>query len=286
MHLVRYLAATAVVVPTLFASVTASAEDAGPRPKHARVARAVTADTAKKHRCAKPLVEVVAGSESATFSLTKCDGSVAPLGVDELSILARPASAAKPKESLESLARTRGPQLSSGIRRIDARLVSRLELVADHFRKAGQPARILLVSGYRPRSAGSYHASGRALDFRIDGVANETLLEFCKTLPDTGCGYYPNSLFVHMDARNTGVGHVTWIDISHPGEAPKYVSSWPLPGAESSDALPSLPTKGRGRRRSGFIGPRSNTENKSRFASLSLLSILYAAALGRSSKNQ
>jgi hypothetical protein len=135
---------------------------------------------------------------------------------------------------------------------MDGRLVERLELVVDHFHKgsgspgpSSKPARIVIVSGYRPRSAGSFHQLARALDFRIEGVKNEALVEFCKTLPDTGCGYYPNSLFVHMDVRNPGAGHVTWIDISGPGESPKYVSQWPLPApattASSSATLPPLP---------------------------------------------
>jgi hypothetical protein len=184
---------------------------------------------AKAHMCTKAPVEIVAGPESATFSLAKCDGRVAPLGVDQLSILARPSNAAKPKGPLTALAKTRGGDVAPGIRRIDSRLVERLETVVDHFRKEAQVAHVALVSGYRPRSAGSYHSTGRALDFRLEGVTNEALVAFCKTLQDTGCGYYPNSLFVHMDVRDPGTGHVSWIDMSRPGEPPKYVSAWPLP---------------------------------------------------------
>jgi hypothetical protein len=183
---------------------------------------------------------VVASGESATIALTKCDGSPAPLAVDELSILARPGGAPKPKQSLDTLARTHGPDLSPGIRRIDARLVEDLQIVAEHFGRSAQTTRILLVSGYRPKSARSYHNSGRALDFRVEGVDNEALVAFCKTLPDTGCGYYPNSVFVHMDVRQPGTGHVAWIDASRPGEAPKYVSSWPPP-ADGTSSLPALP---------------------------------------------
>jgi hypothetical protein len=108
--------------------------------------------------------------------------------------------------------------------RLDAELVEKLELAVDHFRRAGGSARIVLVSGYRPRSGGTYHSSGRALDFRIEGVDDEALVAFCKTLPDTGCGYYPNSAFVHMDVRPPGTGHVAWTDRSRPGEAPRYVT--------------------------------------------------------------
>jgi hypothetical protein len=192
--------------------------------------------------CLKPPVEVVAGAESATFSLAKCDGTAAPLAVDQLSVLARPSAASKPKQPLESLAHLRGAELAPGIRRLDARLLQRIEALAEHFRRPDQPTRILLVSGYRPRSGRSYHASGRALDFRIEGVDNEALVAFCKTLPDTGCGYYPNSVFVHVDVRDPGTGHVTWIDTSRPGETPRYVSAWPVPGSAPAPAPPPEPT--------------------------------------------
>jgi hypothetical protein len=137
---------------------------------------------------------------------------------------------------------TPAPPGPAGARRVDPRLVERLELVVDHFRKGDVTPRVLLVSGYRPRSSGSYHAKGRALDFRIEGVTNEALVAFCKTLPDTGCGYYPNSVFVHMDTREPGTGHVAWIDASRPGEAPRYVSSWPPSSTDAVDnTLPPLP---------------------------------------------
>jgi hypothetical protein len=231
----RSLVATAA----LLVAATASAD---PQPTRAlrapRTARLPKADVNRGHPCLRSPVEVAVGAESATFALARCDGKPAPLAVDELSVLARPARAPKPKQSLESLAQTRGAELAPGIRRVDPRLVERLQLVVDHFRKAGQPAKVVLVSGYRPRSAGSYHAAGRALDFRVDGVKNEALISFCKTLPDTGCGYYPNSGFVHMDVRDPGAGHVAWIDVSRPGEAPKYVSE-----SSSGQSLPSLPAE-------------------------------------------
>ena len=188
----------------------------------------------------KPAIEVSGAGESATFSLAKCDGEPAPLAIDQLSILARPGSAAKPKVTVDVLAKSHGTEVSPGIRRIDPRLVERIEEVVDHFRKPGSPSKITVVSGYRPKSAGSYHQSGRAIDFRIEGVQNEDLVAFCKTLKDTGCGYYPNSVFVHMDVRNEGAGHVAWIDVSRPGEAPKYVSAWPAAGDDASK-LPALP---------------------------------------------
>jgi hypothetical protein len=253
MHVARSLAASVALVAFLVPAV-ASAQARSTTPKRSRTARIQKADAAASRVCLKPPVEVAAGAETATFSLAKCDGSPAPLAVDQLSVLARPSAAPKPKQPLEAMAHLRGSELAPGIRRLDARLLQRVETIVEHFRRLDQPARIQLVSGYRPRSGRSFHASGRALDFRIEGVDNETLVAFCKTLPDTGCGYYPNSVFVHVDVRDPGTGHVTWIDASHPGEAPKYVSAWPVPApatpqpagatalAPPSDARPPAPT--------------------------------------------
>jgi uncharacterized protein YcbK (DUF882 family) len=184
--------------------------------RHMRHARAIKAP--KPRACVKAPIEVVAGAESAKVSLARCDGAAAPAAVEQLSTLAR----------------------APGTSRLDARLVERLELAVDHFRKGADSARLVLVSGYRPRSAGSYHSIGRALDFRIDGVANDALVAFCKTLPDTGCGFYPNSGFVHMDVRDPGTGHIAWTDVSRPGEPPRYVTA-DSSAPSAASALPPLP---------------------------------------------
>jgi hypothetical protein len=268
MFLARCLVAVAILAVPSLASADApkepshSAKARAHKGKPTRTAHVDKGESQSEPRaCMKPAIEVAAGSETGTFSLAKCDGSPASVAVDELSILARPGSAAKPKQPVEGLPKSKGPDVAPGIRRIDARLVERLQLAVEHFRKASETVKVQLVSGVRPKSAGSYHQSGRALDFRIDGVTNEALVAFCKTLPDTGCGYYPNSLFVHMDARDKGAGHVAWIDISKPGETPKYVKEWPLPNADVASpptakedsatpaammALPVLPAEDQG----------------------------------------
>jgi hypothetical protein len=169
---------------------------------------------ARAKPCAKAPVEVVAGADHATFPLAACDGGALRSGVDQFSILARPATAAKPTEPLLALEKSKGTELAPGVRRVDSRLVERLQLVVDHFATENQPARVVLLSGYRPRGSGSYHSTGRAIDFRIEGVKNDTLDAFCKTLSDTGCGLYPNDIFVHMDVRDSGTGHVAWVDTS------------------------------------------------------------------------
>lgn len=171
----------------------------------------------------KTAVEIVAGDEKETLALTKCDGSSIPASLDKLSVLARPHGMAKPKELTSEPHAT---DVAPGIRRLDARLAQRLETMAEHFHKDGETTKIALVSGSKNKNAGSYHASGRALDFRIEGADDEAVAAFCKTMQDTGCGFYPNAGFVHIDVRDPGTGHVAWIDVSKPGEAPKYVTAW------------------------------------------------------------
>lgn len=103
---------------------------------------------------------------------------------------------------------------------IDPRLVALVGIVSSHF--GGKT--IEVVSGYRAYTPTQYtphsnHNLGRALDFRVQGVSNEALRDFCRTLRSAGCGYYPNSTFVHLDVRET---KAYWVDWSHPGEPPKY----------------------------------------------------------------
>ena len=186
-----------------------------------------------KTPCTKDPVEIIRGPEVERFELTKCDGTVAPFALEHLSIMIRPGGAARPTAPVAELAKKPGPEIAHGIRRVDPRLVDRIQSAVDHFGKPGSPAKLFVISGYRPASVGSMHSSGRAIDFRVEGVKNEDVVVFCKTLPDTGCGFYPNSSFVHIDVRDSGAGHVSWIDASGPGESPRYVSVWPpAPAAE------------------------------------------------------
>jgi len=184
---------------------------------------------AEPKTCLRYPVTVTHGFDQSTFALTTCGGQPAPGAIEELSILARPEIVEKPKASAVDLAKVQGEFLSPGIKRIDPRLPVALQAVLDHFDKVGIVRQVHLISGYRPASKGSFHATAQALDFRIDGVTNEQIVAFCKTLQDVGCGYYPNSTFVHLDIRPAGTGHVAWIDASGPGERPQYVSTWPPP---------------------------------------------------------
>ena len=67
------------------------------------------------------------------------------------------------------------------------------------------------------------------------GVRNVGLFRFCRTLDDVGCGYYPNSKFVHVDVRRPRTGRAFWVDESAPGEPSRYVDSWP--GVVESGAM-------------------------------------------------
>jgi hypothetical protein len=180
-----------------------------------------------KTACSKDPVEIVRGPEIDRFELTTCDGAVAPEAIERLSVLVRPGTSPRPIEPFADLAKKTGPDLALGIKRVDRRLVERLQSVVDKFTTPGNVAKMSIISGYRPSSVGSMHASGRAIDFRLEGAKNEDVVAFCKTLNDTGCGYYPNSSFVHIDVRDVGTGHVTWIDASGAGESPRYVDKWP-----------------------------------------------------------
>jgi hypothetical protein len=100
--------------------------------------------------------------------------------------------------------------------------------VSDHF--GGREVNV--VSGFRPYSPGQYsrhsnHNEGRAIDFSIKGIANETVRDFCRSFRNVGVGYYPNSLFVHLDVRD---GNAYWVDYAAPGQAPRY-----RPGEPKSD---------------------------------------------------
>src|ERR1700733_2200746 len=95
--LTSFVALASLLVPTL-----ALADPATPAHQPAKPAKPANAANAAKpartarvqksepRACNKPPVEIVAGTESATLSLTRCDGKAAPLAVEQLSVLARP----------------------------------------------------------------------------------------------------------------------------------------------------------------------------------------------------
>lgn len=185
-----------------------------------------------------------AGLEPQSLVLVDCHHKPSSSAQTALSVLARPWGTPKPTNLTVSGTATRkdrssggaappAGEIAPGVKLLDKGLLARVDAVAHRF--AGRP--ISLVSGYRPQSRGSLHQSAHALDLRVTGIPNQELVAFCRTLVDTGCGYYPNSSFVHIDVRTPGTGPVYWIDASGPGEAPHYVGQWPLPANQGDLAV-------------------------------------------------
>jgi hypothetical protein len=185
-------------------------------------------------RCRRrPVLFIRHGSENDRFSLVRCDGAVEVGAVDRLSILARPPDVPAPGElpdEPDPEAWEKGLEWLPRVKLVNPRLLWLLQKIADAF-----PYRaIYIYSGYRPhkdksvmQGHHSMHGDGRAMDIQVHGVRNEQLFQFCRKLEDVGCGYYPNSKFVHVDVRKPGTGHAFWIDTSGPGEPSHYVDSWP-----------------------------------------------------------
>jgi hypothetical protein len=187
-------------------------------------------------RCRRRPVRIARyGGESDMFPLVRCDGSVAPEALDRLTLMARMTETPRPGELLpdepDPASVARG-EWAPGVRLVHARLLWVIQRVADAF-----PWRTIYVfSGYRrdpdgapvkPGTHHSMHAEARAMDISVTGVPNAAIFQLCRTLDDVGCGFYPNSKFVHVDVRRPGTGHAYWIDASGPGEPSRYVDSWP-----------------------------------------------------------
>lgn len=170
------------------------------------------------------------GGEQSSFVLLRCDGSLAEGALERLSVLARPQSAAAPGVLPDEPDPRAAPgEWVPGVKLLEPRLVWVIAKLAEQF-----PRRpIYLYSGYRPlrgeaaEGHGSLHSSGRAIDLAVKGISNEELLAACFSLPDTGCGYYPRSRFVHVDVRPRSAGSAVWIDASSPGERSVYLPEWP-----------------------------------------------------------
>jgi uncharacterized protein YcbK (DUF882 family) len=137
--------------------------------------------------------------ETRKVPLCFCNGKPNPEAVDVLSTIAGPV----------------GKKMSFPLH---PRLLALLQKIAEEF----QGRRIEIISGQRlakRRDHESYHAKGQALDFRVEGVPNKRLANFVRKFDKVGVGYYPNSVFIHMDTRDR---NAHWIDYSGPGEKPIY----------------------------------------------------------------
>lgn len=93
------------------------------------------------------------------------------------------------------------------------RLILMLQKVAEKY----PGRRFEVISGYRLGKTrhSSPHNYGRAMDFRMEGISKKELYEFMRSFPKCGTGYYPNSVFVHLDVRDR---KATWVDNSGVGE--------------------------------------------------------------------
>lgn len=139
-------------------------------------------------------------------------------------------------KSMEKIMRAQG----GASHPIEARLISLLGIVSNHFGSR----KIEIVSGFRPYASTQYtqhsnHNHGKAIDFRVIGVPNEAVRDFCRTLRNVGCGYYPNSTFVHMDVRESSA---FWIDYAKPGEPPRYNAANVEADEGTSDVHPGANT--------------------------------------------
>jgi hypothetical protein len=176
-------------------------------------------------RAPRPVTVLRYAAEREHLALFDCDSAIAPDVIDRLSSLARPPDAPRPALPLpdEPSESPESGEWTPGVRLLEPRLVWVLGRIAEAF--PDHP--IVIMSGYRPDSHSSLHKSGRALDLAVQGVSNEDLFRMCRTVSNVGCGYYPNSAFVHFDVRPWGTERVRWVDEARPGEPSHYVDGWP-----------------------------------------------------------
>jgi hypothetical protein len=196
---------------------------------------------------ARPVTIIRYGADNDRFSLVDCDGAVADGALDRVGVLLRPPEVARPPLPLPDEPIGQRGEWVDGVKMPPPRIVWLLNEIAKAF-----PWRALYVySGYRPAPTagttrprpalggghGGLHTDARAVDLAVHGVPTTKLFELCRKLPDTGCGYYPNHPFVHVDVRRPGLVGAAWIDRSYPGEPSVYVRSWP--GVADADVFTS-----------------------------------------------
>ena len=176
--------------------------------------------------------------EGDKFAVIDCAGIVTADAIDRLSVLGRLPGTPLPALPLPLTPQT-NPQFPGewlpGVRLLHPRLMGIVQQIALAFPGQG----IAIYSGYRRDARpSSPHLRGRAVDIAVSGVSNEQLYAYCRSLPETGCGYYPNQPFVHVDVREAERGSAAWVDISMPGHPSIYAEAWPVPTSalDSPDA--------------------------------------------------
>ncbi len=186
------------------------------------------------------------GHEEVVEPLLDCDRNVRPEALRSVSLLARPRGLERPTdEALAAFDRGAHPELlAADVRELHPGLLERLQRLSEAL--GGHPIEIL--SGYRPSSPeSSRHRHGRALDLRVQGVDRAVVRDVAVGFERSGVGWYPNSVFVHVDVRERST---YWVDQSGPGEPARYVRNARPPGASdqtssdqtSSDQAPTIAT--------------------------------------------
>lgn len=142
-------------------------------------------------------------------------------------------------DALQRLSKITEPKKPTNIK-LHPRLARLLQTIADRY----PGKRIEIISGQRAKKQKkheSYHNKGRALDFRVEGVSNYKLCQYVRSFKNVGVGYYPNSVFIHMDVRDYDA---YWIDYSEPGEKAIYARK-----GLSDDELEDIRSRRRERKR-------------------------------------
>jgi uncharacterized protein YcbK (DUF882 family) len=124
-------------------------------------------------------------------------------------------------KGLRALAALMRRDESEPVQSVHPRLAVLLARISDHF--GGRELRV--ISGFREAGGRtrptSRHTQGRAADIQVSGVPQRAIWEYCRSLAQTGCGLYPNSVFVHVDVREESG---QWVDWSRRGRRPRYGS--------------------------------------------------------------
>jgi uncharacterized protein YcbK (DUF882 family) len=141
---------------------------------------------------------------------------------DHAEVLLRDAEGNVPREGLQALGRLmhRGElDDDTPVKLPEPRLALLIAALSDHF--GGRE--IHIVSGYRKAGGrtgrGSRHVHRAAVDIQVKGVSKRAVWDYCRSLRQTGCGFYPRSVFVHVDVRDH---EAQWVDWSRPGQRSRY----------------------------------------------------------------
>lgn len=177
-------------------------------------------------------------TERVRMPLLDCEGRPREEARLAVSVLARSRSVEEPpsEDALRAWRQSGRPELvADGVRLIHPGLLERLQRVGEAF----DPHPIEIVSGYRPDARPrSRHHHARALDVVVVGASREALRDLALTFERTGVGWYPNSTFVHIDVREESA---YWVDLSRPGERPRYVRGARPPEPPASEPSGEVP---------------------------------------------